>query len=71
MNLSAMPRQDIQTIRIHPRSGKVCQKDVFSGWAAMRAEYLSTILRNMTKKPAMTNVVMSSSHHNLCDGIVR
>ena len=71
MNLSAMPRHDMQTIRIQPRSGKACQKDVSWGWVAIRAEYLSTIFRNIMKKPANTSAVMSISHHSFCDGIFR
>lgn len=71
MNLRAMPRHDMHTIRIQPRSGKTCQKVVFCGWAAMRAEYLSTIFRNIRKKLTMTKIVMSSSHHSFRDGIVR
>jgi len=37
----------------------------------MRAEYLSTIFRNIRKKLTMTKIVMSSSHHSFRDGIVR
>ena len=71
MNLSAIPRHDIKTIRIQPRSGKVFQKLVVAGRAAMCAEYLSTIFRNIMKKLSRTNADMSISHHNFCDGIVR
>lgn len=69
MNFRAMPRQSMNSISIHPLSGNVCHMLVFSGCAAIRAEYLSTAFLNMKKKQTRTTAVPDMSHHNSCKGI--
>ena len=69
MNFRAMPRQSMNSIRIHPRSGNVCHMLVFSGCAAIKAEYLSTAFLNMKKKHIRTTTVPEMSHHDSCKGI--
>ena len=50
---------------IHPLSGNVCQMPGCGGRDAIRVEYLSTILVNITWKAASTPAVISNSHHRL------
>ena len=52
----------MKTIRIHPRVGNVCHIVTLSGSEEILSQYLSTILRNIIKKPARTAAVMRSSH---------
>ena len=68
--LRAIPRLIMNTSRTHPRTGKVCHIFTLSGRAAILPQYLSTILRNIRKKPVRTAAVIRSSHHMFCDGCI-
>ena len=70
INFKAMPKHVMKKISIHPLKGKVCQTVVFSGWAEMSAEYLPTILQNISLKPTKTNSVISNNHQSLFKGIM-
>lgn len=70
INFKAMPKHIMKTIRIHPLKGNVCQMVVFSGWAEISAEYLSTILLNISLNPTKTNSVISNNHQSLFKGIM-
>ena len=70
MCFRTMPRHIMNTIRIHPRTGKVCHIDTFSGREAILLQYLSTIFRNIKKKLIMTATVIRRSHQRSSDGCV-
>ena len=64
MFLRVIPNPIMNTSRIHPRTGKVCQILTLSGNETILSQYLLTILLNMKKKPVRTDAVINSSHQS-------